>query len=92
MAVDGSVIKVLQRVAELPWIRMPNGHHTCGYRLHPQFEILRGISSRIDVTNANPKGSNDERAVLERTLEAERLYVADRGYQKWQLWNAIHAK
>lgn len=91
-AVDGSVVKVLQRVAELAWIRMPNGHHTCGYRLHTQFEILRGLPHRIDATSANPTGSNDERAVLARTLEADRLYVTDRGYQKWQLWNAIHAK
>ncbi len=90
-AVDGSVVKVLQRVAELAWIRMPNGHHTCGYRLHTQFEILRGIPNRIDATSANPSGPNDERAVLERSLETDRLYVLDRGYQKWQLWNAIHA-
>ena len=89
-AVDGSVVRVLRRVAELAWIRMPNGHHTCGYRLHTQFEILRGIPNRIDATSANPCGPNDERAVLGRSLETDRLYVLDRGYQKWQLWNAIH--
>jgi Transposase DDE domain len=60
--------------------------------LHTQFEILKGIPSRIDATSANPKGPDDERAVLQRTLEPDRLYVTDRGYQKWKLFNAIHAK
>jgi hypothetical protein len=91
-AVDGSVIKILKRVAQLAWIRMPNGHRTCGYRLHTQFEILRGLPHRIDTTSANPAGENDERVVLERTLQEDRLYVMDRGYSKYSLFNAIHSK
>ncbi len=91
-AVDGSIVKVLARIASLAWIKVGDGNPTCGYRLHTQFEILRGIPHRIDATSANPKGVNDERFVLEKTLEPDRLYVCDRGYQKWTLWNAIHAK
>jgi hypothetical protein len=91
-AVDGSVVQILARIAKLSWITVGDGAPTCGYRLHTQFEILKGIPNRIDATSANPKGPNDERAVLQRTLEPDRLYVTDRGYQKVGLWNAIHAK
>lgn len=90
-AVDGSIVKILTRIAQLAWIRIGDGAPTCGYRLHTQFEILKGIPYRIDATSANPKGAADERVVLEKTLEADRLYVTDRGYQKWKLWNAIVA-
>ena len=88
-AVDGSIVKLLRQVADLAWIKVGDNKATCGYRLHTQFEILRGIPNRIDTTSANPKGACDERAVLARTLESDRLYVMDRGYIKWQLFNAI---
>lgn len=91
-AVDGSIVQVLARIARLAWITIGDGSPTCGYRLHTQFQILKGIPHRIDATSANPKGEDDERAVLEKTLEADRLYVMDRGYQKLGLWNAIVAK
>jgi hypothetical protein len=90
-AVDGSIVQVLARIAGLAWIKVGDGNPTCGYRLHTQFEILKGIPHRIDATSANPKGQADERAVLERTVEPDRLYVMDRGYQKWKLFNSIVA-
>lgn len=88
-AVDGSVVKLLTQIAELAWIKIDDKPATCGYRLHTQFEVLRGLPHRIDATSANPKGDNDERAVLERTLEPERFYVMDRGYIKRRLFNSI---
>jgi hypothetical protein len=88
-AVDGSVFDTVARVAELAWVPLANGKHKHAYRLHTHFEVLRGIPSRIDVTSANPKGDDDERAVLERTLEPDRCYLTDRGYAKFALWNAI---
>ncbi len=90
-AVDGSIVQVLARIAGLAWIKVGDGNPTCGYRLHTQFEILKGVPHRIDATSANPKGQADERAVLERTIEPDRLYVMDRGYQKWKLFNSIVA-
>lgn len=91
-AVDGTIVQILARIASLAWIKIDNRTPTCGYRLHTQFEVLKGLPHRIDVTSANPAGPADERAVLERTLEPNRLYVMDRGYQKWDLWNAIVAR
>lgn len=89
-AVDGSVFRVLAQVAKLAWLPKGKGKASCGYRLHAQFEVFRGTPSRIDVTGANPKGEADERRVLEKTVEPERCYVLDRGYEKYALWNAIH--
>lgn len=90
-AVDGSVIDTIVRVAELAWVPKKGGDFKHAYRLHTQFEVLRGVPNRIDVTSANPKGAADERAVLQRTLEPDRCYLTDRGYAKFVLWNQINA-
>lgn len=90
-AVDGSVFRLLAQVAELAWLPKGDGKSSCGYRIHAQFEVFKGTPSRIDVTGANPKGEADERRVLERTVEAGRCYLMDRGYAKYVLWNAIAA-
>lgn len=91
-AVDGSVFRVLTQIARLAWLPTGEGKSSCGYRLHAQFEVFRGTPSRIDVTGANPKGEADERQVLQRTVESGRCYLMDRGYEKYVLWNSIHAK
>jgi len=91
-AVDGSVVNTIVRVARLSWTPKGKGASVSAYRLHTQFEVLRGVPSRIDVTPANPKGENDERAVLARTIQRDRCYVIDRGYAKFTLWNAIVAR
>jgi hypothetical protein len=90
-AVDGTVIETVKRVAELAWTPMAGGKKLSAYRLHTHFEVLSGKPVRIDATSANTRGDSDERAVLERTIEADRCYVIDRGYVKFGLWNAIHA-
>lgn len=91
-AVDGSVFDTVARVAELAWLPRKDGNSKHAYRFHTQFEILRGVPNRIDITSANPKGKADERAVLELSLESDRCYVTDRGYAKFALWNAIADK
>jgi IS4 transposase len=60
------------------------------WRLHTHFEPLRGVPTRIDVT-PNGGAEHDERAVLETLVESDRLYVADRGYAKFALFNKIIA-
>ena len=90
-AVDGSVFRLLAQVARLAWLPKGDGKSSCVYRLHTQFEVFKGVYSRIDVTGANPSGEADERCVLEKTLAPGRCYLIDRGYAKYVLWNAIHA-
>jgi len=90
-AVDGTVIDTVTRVAELSWTPKAKGQHLSAYRLHTHFEVLSGKAARIDATSASPKGDADERAVLQRTIEADRCYILDRGYISYRLWNAINA-
>jgi IS4 transposase len=89
--VDGTVIATVKRVAELSWTPKAKGKHLSAYRLHTHFEVLSGKAVRIDATSAAPKGDADERAVLQRTIEADRCYILDRGYISYRLWNAINA-
>ena len=86
--VDGTLIAALPRIMEASWRKSQTGNGMIKWRLHTHFEILRGIPSRIDVT-PNGGGQHDERAVLASMLQADRLYVTDRGYAKFALFNDI---
>lgn len=89
--VDGTLISALPKIMEASWRKAQTGNGMVKWRLHTHFEVLRGIPTRIDVT-PNGGGQHDERAVLASTLEADRLYVTDRGYAKFALFNDIVSK
>lgn len=90
--VDGTVVKTLSRIVEAAYLRSPtDGQPKSAWRLHTHFEVERGLPARIDVTGAGGGGDNDERAVLHRTVQADRCYVMDRGYAQFSLFNAIVA-
>jgi hypothetical protein len=92
-AVDGTVIKTLSRLVQAAYLKSwSNGQSLSAWRLHTHFEVERGLPVRIDVTGAGNKGEADERAVLRKTLEADRCYVMDRGYAQFSLFNAIVTK
>jgi hypothetical protein len=86
--VDGSLIAALPKIMEASWRKANTGSGMVKWRLHTHFEILRGIPTRIDVT-PNGGGPHDERAMLEATIEPDHLYVGDRGYAKFELFNKI---
>ena len=86
--VDGSLIAALPKIMEASWRKADRGSGMVKWRLHTHFELLRGVPTRIDVT-PNGGGEHDERAVLEATIEGDRLYVGDRGYAKFALFNKI---
>lgn len=88
--VDGSLIAALPSIMEASWRKAATGNGMVKWRLHTHFEILRGVPTRIDVT-PNGGGEHDERAVLETVIESDRLYVTDRGYAKFALFNEIVA-
>lgn len=88
--VDGSLLDALPRVMEASWMKSQTGSGQVKWRLHAHFEVDRYVPTRIDVT-PDGGGEHDERAVLERTIEADRLYVMDRGYAKFSLFNRIVA-
>ena len=86
--VDGTLIAALPRVMEASWLKSKTGSGMVKWRLHTHFEVDRYVPTRIDVT-PNGGGPHDERAVLERSIEADHLYVMDRGYEKFRLFNEI---
>jgi len=86
--VDGSLISALPKVMEASWRKSQTGSGMVKWRLHTHFEVDRYVPRRIDVT-PDGGGEHDERAVLERTIESDRLYVTDRGYAKFRLFNRI---
>lgn len=89
--VDGSIVSALPRIMEASVLKRTQGSGLVQWRLHTHFEVDRYVPTRIDVT-PNTGGEHDERAVAERTVEADRLYVMDRGYAKFTLFNLIVSK
>lgn len=86
--VDGTLLAALPKLMQASWLKSQTGTGMVKWRLHTHFEVDRYVPTRIDVT-PNGGGEHDERAVLERTIESDRLYVMDRGYAKFALFNAI---
>jgi hypothetical protein len=81
VAVDGSLLPALPRMT---WALWQDEHHRAA-KMHVQFEVLRVIPVRVNVTIGN--GSETE--ALRERLEPERLYVIDRGYSEYQLFQDI---
>lgn len=88
--VDGTLLAALPRMAQASLLKQSQGSGQVKWHLHTHFEVDRHVPRRIDVT-PNGGGDHDERSVLERTIESDRLYVMDRGYAKFTLFNAIVA-
>ena len=86
--VDGTLLSALPLLTEAMLLKERTGSGLVKWRLHTHFELIPGVPTRIDVTG-NGGGEEDERAVLERTIESDRLYVFDRGYAKFALFNRI---
>lgn len=87
--VDGTLLSALPKILQAVALKEQKGSAVVKWRLHTQFEVERYVPTRIDVT-PNGGGQYDERAVMERTVEANRCYVMDRGYAKFALLNKIH--
>jgi IS4 transposase len=80
-AVDGSVFAALPRMA---WALWTDAEHR-GVKLHLHFDVLKGVPSQAAVTPA----ACSETGQLEAMLQADRLYVLDRGYADYELFAAI---
>jgi hypothetical protein len=80
-AVDGTVLQALPRMAWAVW--MDERHRAAKVHLH--FEILKGVP--VDATLTPAACSEPEQ--LRAMLQADRLYVTDRGYADYQLLRDI---
>jgi len=87
-AVDGTLLAKLPQITQAAW---QSRRHPTGWRMHTQFEILRGAPVAIEITDGRNKGPSNEKHVLRHSLEADRCYVIDRGYEQFSLFNAIVA-
>jgi Transposase DDE domain len=80
-AVDGSLLPALPRMVWALWL---DDDHKAA-KMHVHFEVLRGIPITATVTT----GNDSEKHQLRQTLQADRLYVIDRGYAEYQLFQDI---
>ena len=80
-AVDGSLLPALSKMAWALWV---DDQHRAA-KMHIHFDVLRGIPVEATLTH----GSGSETAQLRATLQPGRLYVIDRGYADYQLFQDI---
>jgi hypothetical protein len=88
--VDSTLISALPRLMQASWLKCQTGSGLVKWRLHTHFEVDRHVPTRMELTPEGG-GPHDERAVLERTIDPDKLYAMDRGYAKFSLFNRIVA-
>jgi hypothetical protein len=80
-AVDGSLLPALPKMVWALWV---DDEHRAA-KMHVAFEVLRGVPTRVTVT----AGNDSEKDQLRAMLEPDRLYVIDRGYAEYELFQEI---
>ena len=80
VAVDGSTLRAL------PQIVTASSRKGGAWKMHLQFRPLRGLPVAAQLGR---EYEDDERDVLGANLEAGCVYIADRGYEKYALYNQI---
>jgi hypothetical protein len=79
-AVDGSLLPALPKMI---WACCRDHHYAA--KMHVHFDVLRGVPVDATVTDGNAS----ETTQLRRMLQPDRLYVIDRGYADYQLFQDI---
>jgi hypothetical protein len=80
-AVDGSLLPALSKMAWALWV---DDQHRAA-KMHVHFDVFRGVPVEASVT----AGNASETQQLRQTLQPGRLYVIDRGYAEYQLFQDI---
>lgn len=80
-AVDGSLLPALPKMAWALWV--DERHHAA--KLHLHFDVFKGVPCYATVTD----GNGNEKKQLRAALQADRLYVIDRGYAEYRLFQDI---
>jgi hypothetical protein len=81
IAVDGSLLPALPKMV---WALWRDDEHRAA-KMHVHFDVFKGIPANVTLTH----GSGSEREQLRKTLQAGRVYVVDRGYEEYQLFQDI---
>jgi hypothetical protein len=82
-AVDGSFLRCLPKMA---WAVFRKKSDKRGVRLHLHYDIVRGIPSAAEIT----KALGSEKKSLRKLLQEGMLYLTDRGYIDYGMYQAIH--
>jgi hypothetical protein len=80
-AVDGSLLPALPKMAWALWL---DSTHRAA-KLHLHFDVFKGVPCHATITD----GNGNEKKELRAALQPERLYVIDRGYAEYQLFQDI---
>jgi len=80
-AVDGSLLPALPKMAWALWV---DEEHRAA-KLHLHFDVFKGVPCHATVT----EGNGNEKKELRASLQPGRLYVIDRGYAEYQLFQDI---
>jgi hypothetical protein len=80
-AVDGSLLPALPKMAWAMWV---DEEHRAA-KLHLHFDVFKGVPCHASITD----GNGNEKKELRAALQSNRLYVIDRGYAEYQLFQDI---
>jgi len=83
MATDGSFLRCLPRMV---WALFRRQSERRGVQLHLQFDVERGIPDHVQIGSA----VGSEKKALREALRAGCVYVLDRGFIEYGLFQAIH--
>jgi Transposase DDE domain len=81
IAVDGSLLPALPKMVWALWL---DENHRAA-KLHLHLDVFKGVPEEATFTH----GSGSERQQLRETLQPNRIYVVDRGYEDYQLFQDI---
>ena len=81
VAVDGTLLPALPKMLWALWL---DDEHRAA-KLHLEFDIIKSIPVRAEVTDANA----NEKANLRKSLGTGKLYVLDAGYGQYSLFEDI---
>lgn len=82
IAVDGSFLRC---VPDMLWAVFRKQSEKRGARLHLQFDLQLQAPTSVEITEA----MSSEKKVLKKHLKAGSLYIMDRGYVDYRLYQAI---
>jgi hypothetical protein len=82
VAVDGSLLPALPKILWALWL---DDEHRAA-KLHLEFDIIKSVPIRAEVTDGNANEKNN----LRKSLGPDKLYTLDAGYGQYKLFEDIH--
>lgn len=81
VAVDGTLLRALPKMLWALWL--DDDHRAA--KLHLEFDIIKGVPVRAEITDANA----NEKDNLRKSLSGDKLYILDAGYGQYSFFEDI---